>query len=54
MGLLFVGGIMNIYWILGLSVLVLAEKTIPMGLWLGRIAGLGLAAWGVFPLATTA
>jgi predicted metal-binding membrane protein len=52
MGLLFVGGIMNIYWILGLSVLVLAEKTMPMGLWLGRIVGVGLVAWGATLLAT--
>jgi len=53
MGLLFVGGIMNLYWILGLAMFVLVEKTVPMGQWFGRIAGLGLVVWGVFLLATS-
>ena len=52
MGLLFVGGIMNLYWILGLAVFVLIEKTIPMGHWLGRAAGAGLIGWGIVLLAT--
>jgi predicted metal-binding membrane protein len=47
MALLFVGGIMNLYWVLGLAVLVLIEKTMPMGHWLGRIVGAGLVTWGV-------
>jgi predicted metal-binding membrane protein len=29
--LLFVGGVMNLVWIAGLSVLVLAEKLMPQG-----------------------
>ena len=29
--LLFVGGVMNLIWIAGLSVLVLAEKLVPQG-----------------------
>jgi predicted metal-binding membrane protein len=53
MGLLFFGGIMNLYWILGLAVFVLIEKVIPMGHWLGRIAGAGLVGWGVILLTTT-
>ena len=44
--LLFYGGIMNLYWIAGLSGLVLAEKLAPAGLWLARIVGLGLIVWG--------
>jgi len=52
MGLLFFGGIMNLYWIFGLAVFVLVEKTIPIGHWFGRIVGLGLVGWGVTLLAT--
>jgi predicted metal-binding membrane protein len=50
MGLLFFGGIMNLYWIAGLALFVLMEKTIPMAHWLSRIAGAGLVAWGVLLL----
>jgi predicted metal-binding membrane protein len=46
MALLFYGGIMNLYWIVGLALYVLLEKTIPAGHWLGRIAGVLLIAWG--------
>jgi len=28
------------------------EKTIPMGHWLGRVAGIALAAWGAVMLAS--
>jgi predicted metal-binding membrane protein len=54
MGLLFFGGIMNLFWIAGLAGFVLLEKTIPMGHWLGRIAGVAVAAWGVVLLAGAA
>ncbi|HEV8678853.1 MAG TPA: DUF2182 domain-containing protein [Stellaceae bacterium] len=47
MGLLFFGGVMNPVWIAGLSVFVLLEKTVPLGHWIGRIAGVGAAVWGV-------
>ena len=47
MGLLFFGGIMNLFWIAGLAVFVLLEKTIPMGSWIGRFLGVGAAAWGL-------
>jgi predicted metal-binding membrane protein len=53
MGLLFFGGIMNLFWIIGLAAFVLLEKTVPMGSWIGRIAGVGIAAWGALLLATT-
>lgn len=43
---LFVGGIMNLLWIAGLALFVLAEKIAPGGRWLGRIAGVSLVAWG--------
>jgi predicted metal-binding membrane protein len=46
MALLFFGGVMNLYWIVGLAVFVLLEKAIPLGRWLGRVAGIALVAWG--------
>ncbi|SDR20879.1 Predicted metal-binding membrane protein [Rhizobiales bacterium GAS191] len=44
--LLLVGGVMNFAWIGGLALFVLVEKVAPAGHWLGRVAGLGLIAWG--------
>ena len=46
MALLFFGGVMNLYWIVGLAAFVLLEKTIPLGHWLGRVAGIALLGWG--------
>jgi predicted metal-binding membrane protein len=46
MGLLFVGGVMNLAWIIGLTVLVAAEKLFPRKLWLPQISGVGLIVWG--------
>ena len=46
MGLLFFGGVMNFYWILGLAVFVLLEKVIPMGHGLGALVGIALIVWG--------
>lgn len=46
MGLLFYGGVMNLYWITGLALYVLIEKLAPKGEWLSRITGLGLLVWG--------
>lgn len=46
MGLLFYGGVMNIYWIVGLAVLVLLEKLLPAGPRFGNITGIGFLAWG--------
>jgi predicted metal-binding membrane protein len=53
MALLFVGGVMNLYWIVGLAVLVLLEKTIPAGHGLGSLMGIGLMAWGGWMVAGT-
>ena len=47
MALLFFGGVMNLYWIAGLALLVLLEKTLPAGHWLGAALGVGLTAWGI-------
>lgn len=47
MALLFFGGVMNLFWIAGLALYVLMEKTLPYGHWLGRAAGVALLAAGV-------
>ncbi len=46
MGLLFYGGVMNLYWIAGIAAFVALEKTIPAGHWVGRVTGAALVAWG--------
>ena len=46
MALLFVGGIMNLLWVAGLTLLVAAEKLVPGGLWVARIAGIAMIVWG--------
>ena len=46
MALLFVGGVMNLVWIAGLTLLVAGEKLLPGGLWIARIAGIAMIAWG--------
>ena len=51
MGLLFFGGIMNLYWIAGLAVFVLLEKTIPRGHRAGYVVGIALIFWGIALLA---
>jgi predicted metal-binding membrane protein len=50
MGLLFVGGVMNLFWIAALSAFVLAEKVIPRGVWGGRVAGGAMIAAGAWLL----
>lgn len=52
MALLFVGGVMNLYWILGVALLVAIEKTAPFGVSTGRIIGLGLVLVGAWILLT--
>jgi predicted metal-binding membrane protein len=54
MVLLFVGGIMNLAWIAGIALLVLIEKTVPWGGWMGRVTGAILAVWGAVTLAMAA
>jgi predicted metal-binding membrane protein len=51
MGLLFAFGVMNLLWIAGLSILVLAEKIAPFERLVSSVAGLvfiGWAGWLVF------
>ncbi|OAP41472.1 metal-binding protein [Sinorhizobium glycinis] len=51
MGLLFVGGIMNVLWIAAIALFVLAEKLVPAGRLLSRAAGVALIAFGLWQLA---
>lgn len=46
MGLLFVGGVMNLLWIVPLALFVLVEKCLPGGERVGKLAGLLLIGWG--------
>ncbi len=54
MVLLFVGGIMSLAWIAGIALLVLIEKTLPWGGWMGRATGAGLVVWGALTLVMAA
>lgn len=51
MGLLFVGGLMNIVWVAAIAVWVLAEKTLPWGGRLAQLGGAGLIAGGTVAFA---
>ncbi len=51
MGLLFVGGVMNLLWIAAIAVFVLLEKTIPFGDVSGRLAGAAMILVGALSLA---
>jgi predicted metal-binding membrane protein len=50
MGLLFYGGVMNLYWITGIAALVLLEKLLPAGAYLDRAGGIVFIAWGLWVL----
>ena len=50
MALLFVAGVMNLWWIAVIAVFVLLEKVAPRGWFVGKAAGVALAAWGVWML----
>ena len=52
MALLFVGGVMNLLWVAGLTLLVAAEKLLPGGPWIARTAGAAMIGWGVLLLAS--
>lgn len=50
MALLFVGGVMNLYWIVGLAIYVGVEKAMPFGQRTAKIIGAILMVWGVVVL----
>jgi predicted metal-binding membrane protein len=51
MGLLFLGGVMNLLWIAAIAVFVLVEKTLPLGVAGGRLGGAALVVAGAVGLA---
>jgi len=53
MALLFVGGVMNVLWLAGLTILVLIEKLSPPGRVLPTIVGGALTAAGMWLLASS-
>ena len=53
MTILFVVGVMNLFWVVALTLLVIAEKALPTGEWLARASGLALIAWGGWLLSIT-
>ena len=51
MALLFAVGVMNLLWVAVLAAVVLIEKLFPLGVWMARIGGVLLAAYGIGLLA---
>lgn len=47
MVLMFVAGVMNVFWMALIAAFILVEKVMPRGDWIGRLAGAGLAVWGI-------
>lgn len=46
MALLFVAGVMNMFWVAVITVLVLLEKIVPFGTRLGNMTGVIFVVWG--------
>ncbi|MCE9520594.1 MAG: DUF2182 domain-containing protein [Verrucomicrobia bacterium] len=51
MALLFVTGVMNMYWVAAITVLVLLEKIVPQNWRLQHVVGVLLVTWGIWVLA---
>lgn len=51
MALLFVGGVMNVLWVAAIAIFVLAEKVVPGGRLVSRVAGAALVMAGLWQLA---
>ena len=52
MGLLFVGGVMNLLWVAAIAIFVSLEKMAPHGPWGARASGLGMAFVGIVIMST--
>ena len=52
MGLLFVGGVMNLLWIAGLALFVLLEKALASR-WVPMVGGVILVIWGTLVLTSS-
>ena len=51
MAILFVGGVMNVLWIVAVTIFVSVEKMVPVGRVISRVTGVGFFAGGVWMLA---
>ena len=54
MVLLFILGVMSLLWVIALTLLVLAEKSLPGKPWLLRISVAGLCGWSLWLLGRAA
>lgn len=52
MALLFVGGVMNVLWVAGITIMILLEKIIPSGRLIPRVAGVAFISAGIWLLAS--
>ena len=52
MGLLFVGGVMNLALVAAITVFVVAEKLMPKGEWVARAGGVAMLGAGIYLLVT--
>lgn len=52
MALLFVVGVMNLFWVAMIAVFVLIEKIVPNGHWVSKASGLMLIGWGIWMIQT--
>lgn len=50
MALLFAVGVMNLVWVAVIAAFVFAEKLLPGGVWVARLGGAAMAAFGVWLL----
>ena len=52
MALLFVAGVMNMWWVAAITLLVALEKAVPHGRRFGAVAGLAFTLWGMWLIAS--
>lgn len=52
MSLLFIAGVMNLWWVAAIAAFVLFEKVTPFGSWVARTTGVVLIAWSGWVLAS--
>jgi predicted metal-binding membrane protein len=50
--LLFAGGVMNLLWVAAIAVVVLAQKLVPGGPLVSRVAGVAFVGWGALLILT--
>jgi predicted metal-binding membrane protein len=51
MALLFIAGVMNLWWVAAIAAVVLIEKVAAAGPWIARATGVLLILWGGWMLA---